>query len=383
MGDWFPFPAALSVLRRKSCGKLLARVRGCSSHGLPIPSQTPNNGNEVTMTEQKAYLGLDVAKLKIDVCLLEPAGKVRHTKIIGNSLEGFKQLMQWLSELQIDLGSIHASFEPTGNYSNALGYFLYAQGIRMSRVHSYAVLNHRKSQNLRSKTDKIDAYLLADYARKNEPALWEPPTKIQTDLRELQHRLASNDEAIRQEKSRLEAGVTCAAVQADIEGSLGNLVARQIQLEQALQKLVQSDERLTEDFKILDSIIGIGTKSALRMLALVQFEKFQTGRQVGCFAGLSPREEQSGASVRAKEVISKIGSAELRASLYFPAMVAKQHNPQLHEFAERLEAKGKPKKVILCAIMRKLLVLAHTLLSRREFYDANHSPKLKQALTTG
>lgn len=330
------------------------------------------------MTEQKAYLGLDVAKLKIDVCLLQP-GKGRQRMLIGNSLQGFQKLLQWLSELRVDLSTIHASFEPTGNYSNALGYFLHAQGIKISRVHSYAVLNHRRSQNLRSKTDMIDAYLLADYTCKNKPPLWVPPTKIQTDLKELQHRLASIDEAIRQERSRLEAGVACEAVQADIEESLGKLLARQIKLEKALQELVQSDDRLAADFKILDSIIGIGTKSALRMLALVQFEKFQSGRQVGCFAGLSPREEQSGTSVKGKEVISKIGSSELRSSLYFPAMVAMQHNPQLREFAERLEAKGKPKKVIICAIMRKLLVLAHTLLRRREFYDANHTGRLKPA----
>jgi transposase len=324
------------------------------------------------MTKQNVHLGLDVAKLKIDVCLLLPDKGTRQKMVISNSLEGFHTLLKWLGAHQVDLSTIHAGFEPTGNYSNALGYFLHEQGIKMSRVHSFAVLNHRRSQKLRSKNDKIDAYLLADFVRKNDPPLWEPPTKIQSDLKELQHRLASIDEAIRQEKSRLEAGVACAAVQADIEESLGNLIARQIKLEKALQVLVQSDDRLTEDFKILDSIIGIGEKSALRMLALVQFEKFRSGRQVGCFAGLSPREEQSGSSVKGKEVISKIGSSELRAALYFPAMVAKQHNPQLREFAERLEAKGKPKKVIICAIMRKLLVLAHTLLSRRKFYDANY-----------
>jgi len=325
------------------------------------------------MLAETIYLGLDVSKKTIDVCVIFPDGTKMRTKI-SNSRAGFVELIEWLHG--VDLANIHACFEPTGNYSNAIGYFLFEQGIRASRVNSYAVLHHGKSQKFRSKTDSIDAYLLADYCKKNQPPLWTPQSVTQQSLREIQHRLDSIDEAIHQEKCRLEAGVECEAVVEDIEESIGKLHVRRMKLEEALDKLVSADEKLSEDYAILKSIIGIGEKSALRLLALIKFEKFESSRKVGCFAGLSPRKYESGTSVKGKDVISKIGSAELRSSLYFPAMVARQHNPQLREFAERLEAKGKAKKVIICAVMRKLLALAHTLLTKREYYNPEYRSPL-------
>lgn len=322
--------------------------------------------------EQRIALGLDVAKQTFDVCLIAPNQKPSRSKF-PNSLQGFRQLMSWLHGL--DIKEIHACLEPTGVYSKALSTFLYRAGIRVSQVNSFAVQCHGRSKNFRSKTDKIDAFLLADYCLKENPPTWEPPSELQSTLREIQHRLVNIDELIRQEKNRMEAAES-KLVREDIQDSLGRLYIRRELLEKAAKKLVKSDDVTAGNFAILNSILGIGEKSALRLLALVQFQRFENGRQVACFAGLTPKQFESGTSIHKKSQISRIGSSELRATLYFPAMVARQHNPQLREFADRLEQQNKPPKVILCAVARKLLVLAATLIRKQEFYDPNYRSPL-------
>lgn len=321
---------------------------------------------------EKITLGLDVSKLTVDACLLLSNGKTERTKF-PNSQIGFRNLLSWLHG--IESSAIHACLEPTGVYSKALALFLWQNGITLSQVNSYAVQCHGRSKNFRSKTDRIDAYLLADYCLKQNPPAWEPPTPVQEELREVLHRIACLDESIRQEENRQEAAQSL-LVRDDIAESLGRLYVRRNRMMKAALSLVKQDEALSGDFAILKSIIGIGDKSALKMLAFVQFQHFKQGRQVGCFAGLTPREFESGTSIRKKTRISRVGSSELRSSLYFPALSAMRNNPQMRAFADRLRARNKPPKVIICAVMRKLLVLASTLVRKQQMYDPAHRSPL-------
>jgi transposase len=322
--------------------------------------------------EERISVGLDVSKLTVDACLLMPDGKAIKAKFPNNPA-GFDRLLSWLHG--IDRNLIHACLEPTGVYSRPLAKFLWSNGIRISQVNTYAVQCHGRSKNFRSKTDRIDCFLLADYCLKENPPSWSPPSQNQSELKEIQHRLACLDEQIRQEENRLEV-VDSKLVRDDIEDTLGRLYIRRKRLEAAARQLIKSDEKIASNFAILNSIIGLGEKSAIRILALVQFEQFKENRQVACFAGLTPKEFSSGTSIHRKPQISRIGNPELRAALYFPAMVAIQHNPQMREFAERLRANNKPPKVIISAVMRKLLVLASTLLRKQQMYDPNYRSPL-------
>ncbi len=322
--------------------------------------------------EQRIVLGLDVAKLTIEACLIVPGQKPERLSF-ENSPRGFKQLLRWLHGFEPK--TIHACLEPTGIYSKGLAKFLFHAGFRVSQVNSYVVQSHGRSKSIRSKTDRIDAFLLADYCLKENPPAWEPSTELHSELREIHHRLVCIDEAIRQEENRLEAAES-KLVREDIQENLVRLNMRKENFEQTAKKLVKSDEVLADNFAILRSISGIGDKSAIRLLSLVQFERFQNGRQVGCFAGLTPKDCESGTSVHMKPQISRIGSSELRGALFFPAMVARQHNPQLREFADRLAQRNKPPKVILCAVARKLLVLATTLIRKQEFYNPEYRSPL-------
>lgn len=321
------------------------------------------------MKTERFALGLDVSKLTVDACLLFEDGR-KVTCKISNTPHGFKELLGWVHEF--DKQQLHSCLEPTGKYSRPLAFALHDAGIPVSQVNSFAVKNHGRSKKFRSKTDRIDAFLLADYCLKHNPPLWTPPAQSQTALRELQARLANIDEQIRQELNRLEAGCDSDLVRDDIEDSLGRLYVRKERLAKAATDLAKTDERLSQNYAILRSIIGIGDQSAIRLLSFIRFEEFEHGRQVANFAGLAPARFESGTSIKSRASISKVGSSELRAGLYFPAMVAIQHNPHLRAFADRLRAKGKTPKVVICAVMRKLLVLASALIRKQEMYDPGY-----------
>jgi transposase len=316
--------------------------------------------------DDRMALGLDVAKQSIEVCLLSSNGRIQKTSI-DNSKLGFQKLLCWLHGL--DISTIHVCLEPTGKYSRAVAAYLHAAGMKISQVNSYTVLCHGRSKNYRSKTDRIDAYLLADFCLKGNPPAWSPPDPSQAELSELQARIADVEEMIAQERNRLEAVDCSTIVRRDIEEHIAQLMVRKKGLEKASRELVKSEPILGNDFAIIKSIVGLGEKSAMRLLALVRYDQFDTPRDVGCFAGLTPRQYRSGTSIYKRDCISRIGSSQLRKSMYFPAMVAMQHNPQMRYFAERLRQKGKLPKVIICAVMRKLLVLTATLIKRQEFYD--------------
>jgi transposase len=285
---------------------------------------------------EKLGLGLDVDKATIKICLLRSGDKRGSTTLINNSIAGGQKLLTWLHG--VDLADVHVCLEPTGKYSRVIAAFLHEAGLKVSQVHSYAVVHHGRSKNYRNKTDRIDAYLLADYCLKENPPTWEPAAPSQAELAELQSRIYDIDEMLRQEKNRLAAGGMSSFVQQDIKEHIAHLLVRKEALEEATKDLVQKDALLSANFKIISSIIGLGDKSSLSLLSAVRFERFAKPRSVGCFAGLTPQKYESGTSVRMHECISRKGSSKLRERLYFPAMVAMQHNPQMRAVAERMKA---------------------------------------------
>jgi transposase len=323
--------------------------------------------------EIRYTLGLDVAKLTVEACLLDPDSKA-HRKEILNSPSGFQDLLSWLHGLNPK--EVHACLEPTGKYSPAIATFLLDRGFLVSQVNSFTVLSHGRTKRIRGKSDKIDAFLLADYCLKERPPAWAPAETAQSELRDAESRIEALTEMIQQEKNRLEAGVSNTAVREEIQSHIVDLEQRRKRLEQLAVDIMNGDRVLKQNYSLLVSIIGIGERSALRLLAYVQFAKFKDSRTVGCFAGLTPQKYQSGTSIHRRESISRVGSTELRKFMYFPAMVAMQHNPQIRKFAERLSARGKPPKVVICAVMRKLLVLAATLVRNQEFYDVTRGVSL-------
>jgi transposase len=127
---------------------------------------------------------------------------------------------------------------------------------------------------------------------------------------------------------------------------------------------------LKQDWENLQTIPGIAKTTATAILAQTpDLSSFEDARQLAAYAGLTPSHKTSGTSLKGKSKLSKIGSSALRKAIYFPAIVAKNHNPILKAFAQKLAKKGKHTMVIIGAIMRKLLHIAFAILKHKTTFN--------------
>ncbi|HSA67541.1 MAG TPA: IS110 family transposase [Methyloceanibacter sp.] len=298
-------------------------------------------------------LGIDVSKAKLD-CALALGAKFRN-KVFTNNSTGWTELSAWIA--QHASGSVHACLEATGTYFEAVALRLADAGHTVSVVNPALVRAHGQSLGLRSKTDAIDARLLADFCREKRPAAWQPPSPAERHLRALVLRHQALVEIQTQEKNR--AHVVRDAVRDSIDTHLAWLDSELLRIERAIAEHLDQDPDLRRKRDLLDSIPGLGERTIAVLLAygLAQ-QRFSTARQFVAFAGLSPRMHESGTSVHAKPRLSKIGHAFLRRALYMPAMVTLYKTAWGQRFRERLLAHGKPPKLIIGAMMRKLAQVA-------------------------
>src|SRR5215212_7872305 len=150
-------------------------------------------------------LGIDIAKLKFDACLLRADGKLRH-KVFANTAEGFAQFAGWLTRQGAP--SVHACMEATGTYGEALALFLHAAGHAVGVVNPAAVKAFAQSRLSRTKTDKVDAELIARFCLAQRPSAWSPPAPEVRELQALARRLESLVEMRVAEENRLTSDIT-------------------------------------------------------------------------------------------------------------------------------------------------------------------------------
>jgi transposase len=314
-------------------------------------------------------LGVDIAKLKFDVCLIKENQKVKH-KVFANARYGFEQLAAWLNSHQV--GSLHICLEATGSYGEALALFLHEAGNRVSVVNPAAVKAFAASRLTRTKTDKVDAELIARFCLAQQPEAWRPPAPEVQQLQALVRRLESLIEMRVAEENRLSSGITVNAVRQSLEEHIKYLVEQIKQTEKMIREHINNHPDLKVQSDLLDSIPGIAqTTAALLLAEIVNIKQYKSARQVAAYAGLVPRERRSGSSVRGRVQLSKIGNARLRKALYFPAITALRCSDFFKVWADGLQARGKCKMAIIGAAMRKLIHLAFGVLKTGKPFDPN------------
>jgi len=324
-------------------------------------------------------LGIDIAKLKFDVCLMSAEGKLKH-KVFPNTTSGFEQVAAWLARQNVL--HPHACMEATGTYGERLALFLREAGYIISVVNPAAVKAFAASRLSRTKTDKVDAELIARFCAAQQPLAWTPPALEVRELQALVRRLASLIEMRVAEENRLEAGSAVVAVRASVEEHIAYLCAEIKRTEALIREHIESHPDLRQQSELLDSIPGIGETTAAVLLAeLVDVTQYRSARQVAAFAGLVPRERRSGSSVRGRTRLSKIGNARLRKALYFPAITALRCSPFFKEWAQGLRERGKCKMSVIGAAMRKLIHLAYGVLKTGRPFDPEWARKGKNSLT--
>jgi transposase len=313
-----------------------------------------------------SVLGIDIAKQKFDAALLIN-GKTKH-KTCKNSAEGFETLMIWLEKQGIQ--KVHACLEATGNYGEDLAIYLHEAGHIVSIVNPARIKGFAQSELIRTKTDKLDAALIARFCLAMKPVPWTPPLPEIRSLRALVRRADSLVDMRSQEKNRISTAH---------ESVILLIKEHIVYLDQEIEKirrqiadLIRQNPHLKRRKELLDSIPAIGKVTIPHILAeLDDLEKFNHVRQMVAFIGLAPKETLSGSSIKGKPRLCKIGHARLRKALYMPALVSIQCNPIMIAFYNRLKDKGKNGKVIVCAIMRKLVHVIFGVLKSGKEYDPN------------
>lgn len=296
----------------------------------------------------KVTLGIDIAKLKLDVAL-KTADKTS-VKQFENSPAGFRALQAWLGSFS--LPSVHACLEATGTYGDAVALFLHEQGHTVSLVNPLRIKGYAAAKLQRNKTDKADARLIAEFCEKENPSPWTPPAPEISHLQALTRRIETLSEMLQMEQNRRASAPS--ETRASLDRMSQALTAEIDQLRQEINQHLDQHPKLKEQHDLLLSIPGIGEKTAQLLLSEVDFARYDDARQVAAAAGVTPRKQESGTSLK-RTNLSKLGNGSVRKALYFPAVVATRYNPIIKEFARRLKKNGKTKMQIVCAAMRKLL----------------------------
>jgi transposase len=318
-----------------------------------------------------AIMGIDMGKDQFVVVLLRP-GHEAERATFDNHRAGFQTLQRFLKKRRVR--ALHACMEATGRYYEALADFLDEAGWTVSVVNPARIKAYAEAQLSRNKTDALDAALIADFCRTQQPPRWTPPPAawrhLQLLVRHLED-LQADEQRQRNRRHALQhAAQANPLVLSNLEAQL-NLLHTQIeQVKRAMAQHINQHPDLKRDKDLLASIPGIGELTASKLLAEFRaIHDFDDVRQLVAFAGLNPHQHQSGNSARGYTPISKQGRATIRATLFLPAIVAKNRYPCLQPLVERWRQHGLCEMEIVVAMMRKLLHFSFGVLRSGQPFD--------------
>ncbi len=324
--------------------------------------------------------GIDIANESFEICMRH-GEKLRHRRF-GNTPSGHRQASRWL---RYRGQPARVCLEATGIYHLQLALALSgAQDIEVMVLNPRASRRFAEAQMRRAKTDKVDAAILLSYLERMPFRPWQAPGAEVLELQSLAHRLSQLQKEITRERSRLHAaeraGPHTRFVQKDIRAHIKQLKARLRRFEARAIDWLRQHEQLSENLELIDTVPGFAEHSAFKVLAEVSpLADDMTAPQWVAQAGLDPRPNESGTSVHSPRRISKQGNAKLRAALFFPAMVAIQHDGNVRAFYKARLDRGATPRQAQVAVMRKLLHAIWGILKRRQPWDGERFYRLNTA----
>jgi transposase len=308
------------------------------------------------MSSLPIYLGVDLSKEKFDYHGADLTG---HRP---NTAAGHRQFLAALAP------GTHLILESTGCYHRALVAAAHAAGVALTVANPRQVRDFAKGLGRRAKTDPIDAQTLYDFGRFSQPKADVAPSATQAALQEL---VVARQQAVLERSSLLvQAESHTLRLVTSLRQARINLLTRQIaKLEAAIDKTVAEEKQLTERAARLAQVQGVGTLSAATALALCPELGTLSRTEAAALLGVAPYDDDSGQRHGQRHIAG--GRFRLRCALYMAALSAIRCNPILRAFYKQLTARGKPAKLALTAVMRKLFVLLNHLLKNPQFVLAS------------
>ncbi len=326
------------------------------------------------MQSKEFFIGVDVSKLTLDASV---SGTKNHIRV-QNSSEGFKHLQAWLRSLNIAVNDCWFVFEYTGGYEYRLVQFLQAKGIVFTRVPGLQI---KKSLGMqRGKNDKIDSRRIAEYGYEKRQKL-KAHKACSTALTRLKLLLTQRSGFVEDRKAH-EHRLGELAAMMDLKTSdaickhyrqaidfAGKMIEK---TEAAINKLMEKDDALHKNFKLLTSIPGIGKVNGWMTIAYTEnFERFPNARAYGAYIGVVPYEYSSGTSIKSRSRVSHMANKNLKADLSMAAKAAVQHDPEMKMYYKRRTDMGKRHMGIMNEVKFKLVLRMFAVVNKAEVYVKN------------
>jgi len=322
------------------------------------------------------HIGIDVSKRKLDLHVLE----TEVFKTFDNDSKGQKALCKYVRKR----GEARVVLESTASYGTAIAELLheekrtkvYVANPRMTKAFS-------RSLNMRAKTDRLDAAMLARFAQVADIPEYVPPSEPLKLLRALTTRRGQLVKTNAKEKVRLKeaehTGHVPPVVVDDMRAHIDYLNGSIERTEKAIDEHVKAHPDMSEVFELLTVASGIALVTAATIIAEIgHLPKDMTAKQVVAYAGLDPRTFQSG-NMDARRRITKRGNKRLRTAMYMAAQNTSKYDDNVRAWRQRLLDAGKPPKVANVAVARRLLHAVHAILKNRTPWDGDRFYKLPEA----
>ncbi len=304
------------------------------------------------------FYGIDVSKEWIDIATEKEVFKVKQTerdirKFVGKYFKNADR-------------STLCVLESTGGHEHLVSQQLVQAGITVHIAHPSKVVAFAKAKGRLAKTDKIDAKILKEYGQFIQPhEVRLPLTQKQLELQELSSRLAQLKITHHQESCRL-SEVKTPIVKQSLKKMISSINQLIETTEKAILEIINNDGALREKMTLLQSMPGVG--KVLSTVLITELPELDTlnKKQIAALVGVAPLTRQSGKWAGMSS--TRYGRPAVRKILFMGALVASKHNKKLKQFYDRLVAAGKPKKVALVAVMRKMIVILNAMVCNSEHY---------------
>jgi transposase len=324
------------------------------------------------------YLGMDVAKAKLDCCLLlDKVSNKRKTKVVANSKSGIAELLGWLARQNVSPAELHVAMEGTGVYHEQAAMVLADAGVTVYIANPAQVKDFGRGLGVRTKNDGVDSFVLARFCASGDTKKrpWMPPSPQARLLQALLLRREAVARDLQRERNRQEkadATDTPERVRESIASSLEFLAKELARLQSDIDEFINKHDDFEADLNLLKSIPGVGPQVGSNMLSVMRARHFETAEELAAYLGLVPVERRSGTSVLSRPRLSKAGPARVRAVLYMASVAATRCNPHVRAIYERLIARGKTKMSALGAAMRKLVHLCFGVIKTQKPYQHDY-----------
>ncbi|HFB4548804.1 TPA: IS110-like element ISNgo3 family transposase [Neisseria gonorrhoeae] len=308
-------------------------------------------------------IGLDISKDTIDATLHKTNGSIHYIKFKNND-DGLKQFRLWIKGNRIR--KVYIGMEATGIYYEKAADML-SSYYTVYVINPLKIKDYGKSRFNRTKTDKADSNLIADYIKRHQDTLIPyqiPKNKALQKLINLKNQLQQQQKQIKNRLHSTEEDFIRNIHQDLIDTIQDKMEQVKIAISEQIKKQTDNNH-----YRNLQTIPSIGKDTASVLYAQLTEKHFKTANQFVSYAGLSPAIIQSGTSVRGRGRLSRYGNRRLKSTLYMPALCAYRFNA-FPKLINNLKKAGKPKMVIIVAIMRKLAKPAYYIVKTGQPYDA-------------